>query len=123
MEAALEGERRGLETTMSDDNDNPLLDVIRRKERQLGELLELAEKQAKDKVAAARQRAITIRQEAEIIGQREAEQFYQDQINLAQAAAAQINAKTTREAEDLARRGDQQLERAVQMVIEFILPK
>jgi vacuolar-type H+-ATPase subunit H len=106
-----------------DENNNVALEVIRRKERELAEQLKDAESRAKEKLAAARVRAAEIRQEAESEGHREAEEFIHDEMTRAQQAAAVINDASTREVEQLNRRGAQQLDRAVQTVIDFISPE
>ena len=118
-----DGSKRDLQQTMSADNDNAPLDLIRRKERELAELLKDAENRAKEKLAAARARAVEIRQEAEITGQREAEQFFHDEMTRAQEARAAIDDASTREAEQLTHRGARHLNRAVRTVIDFIFPK
>jgi vacuolar-type H+-ATPase subunit H len=108
---------------MAENNDNAPLEIIRRKERELAERLKDAEHRAKESIAAARARAAAIRQEAEITGQCEAEQLYHHQISRAQEAAAAINDAGRREAEQLTRRGEKHLDRAEQIVINFIFPK
>ena len=108
---------------MAENNNNAPLEIIRRKERELAERLKDAEQRAKESIAAARARAAAIRQEAEITGQREAEQLYHHQISGAQEAAAVINDAGRREAEQLTRRGEKHLDRAEQIVIDFIFPK
>lgn len=114
--------KRTMGQKMGENNTDALLDLIRIKERELAGRLKGAENQAKEKVAAARMRAAAIRQEAEIAGQGEAEQLYQHQISRAQEAAAAINDTGRREAEQLTRRGEKHLDRAVQIVIDFIFP-
>ena len=108
---------------MNEHNVNAPLELIRRKERELVERLKDAEISAKEKLAAARARAAEIRQAAEITGQREAEQFFLDEMTRAQEAAAAIHDAGTREADELTRRGEKHLDRAVQIVIDFIFPK
>jgi vacuolar-type H+-ATPase subunit H len=108
---------------MGENNANAPLDLIRSKERKLAQLIKDAENRAKEKLAAARARAKAIRQEAEITGQREAEQFFHDEMTGAQQAAAVINDASTGEAEQVTRRGEKHLDRAGQIVIDFIFPK
>src|SRR5574341_823796 len=108
---------------MDENNANAPLDLIRSKERQLVELIKDAENRAKEKLAAARARAAAIRQEAEITGQREAAQLYQHQISRAQEITVAIYNAGRREAEQLTRCGEKHLDRAVQIVIDFIFPK
>jgi len=107
---------------MDENNRDAPLDLIRSKERELAGRLKDAENQAKEKVAAARRRAAAIQQEAEIAGQGEAEQLYQHQISRAREATAAINDAGRREAEQLTRRGEKHLDRAVQIVIDSIFP-
>jgi vacuolar-type H+-ATPase subunit H len=108
---------------MEESNDNSPLDAIRSKERQLAERLKDAEKRAKEKLAAARARATEIVREAESAAQREAEQFFHDEMMRAKETAAAINDAGIREAEQLTRMGEKQLDRAAQIVIDFIFPK
>jgi vacuolar-type H+-ATPase subunit H len=108
---------------MYENNANAPLDLIRSKERELVELIKDAENRAKEKLAAAQARAKAIRHEAEITGPREAEQFFHDEMTRAQQAAAAINDAGRREAEQLTRRGEKHLDRAEQIVIDFIFPK
>ena len=108
---------------MDDNNANAPLDLIRRKERELAERLKDAENSAKEKLAAARARAVAIRQEAEITGQREAEEFFHDEMTRAQEARAAIDDASTLEAEQLTHRGAKHLDRAVRTIIDFIFPK
>lgn len=111
-----------MSVNMDQNNANAPLDLIRSKERELVQLIKDAENRAKEKLAAAEARAKAIRQEAEITGQREAEQFFHDEMTRAQQAAAVINNASSCEAEQLTRRGEKHLDRAVEIVIEFIFP-
>lgn len=120
--AAGDGEQQDLARCMDENNDNAPLDRIRRKERELAKRLKEAENRAKEKLAVARVRAAEIRREADIGGQREAEQFFHDEMTRAQQAAAVINDASTREAEQLTGRGEKQLDRALQIVTDFIFP-
>lgn len=104
------------------DADKPL-ETIRSKERQLALRLKDAEERAKEKLAAAQARAAAIRQAAETTGQREAEQFFLDEMTRAAEATALVAKEAGREAEQLTQRGERCLERAVQIAIDFILPK
>ena len=114
--------KRTMGQKMDENNRDAPLDLIRSKERELAGRLKDAENQAKEKVAAARRRAAAIQQEAEIAGQGEAEQLYQHQISRAREATAAINDAGRREAEQLTRRGEKHLDRAVQIVIDSIFP-
>ena len=108
---------------MDENNTNAPLEIIRRKERELAERLKDAEKRAGERLVAAPARATEIRREAESAGQREAEQFFHDETTRAKETAAAINDASTREAEQLTRRGERRLDRAAQTVIDFIFPK
>jgi vacuolar-type H+-ATPase subunit H len=112
-----------MDENMGENNANTPLDLIRSKEREMVQLIKDAENRAKEKLAAAQARAKAIRQEAEIIGQREAEQFFHDEMTRAQQAVAAINDAGRREAEQLTRLGEKHLDRAEQIVIDFIFPK
>ena len=107
---------------MDENNGDAPLDLIRSKERELVQLIKDAENRAKEKLAASEVRAEAIRQDADITGQREAEQFFHDEITRAQQAAAAIDDASTREAEQLTGRGEKHLDRAVQIVIDSIFP-
>lgn len=108
---------------MDESKDNTPLELIRRKERELAQKLKEAEDKAYEKLAAARARATEIRREAESAGQREAEQIFYNEMTRAKEAAAALNDASTREAEELTLIGERHLERAVQIVIDYVFPK
>lgn len=108
---------------MDESNDKTPLELIRRKERELAQRLKDAENRAKEKLAAARERAAEIQREAESAGQREAAQFFDDQMTRLQKAAAAIGEAANRDAEHLSDMGSKHLDRAAQIIIDFVLPK
>ena len=108
---------------MDDNNANAPLDLIRRKERELAERLKHAENRAGEKVAEVRGRAAEIRKEAESAGQREAEGFFHDGITRAKDAAAAIRAAAERDVAQLECLASKHLDRAAQIVIDFVFPK
>jgi len=106
-----------------DQNDEPPLKIIRDKERELAQRLRDAELTARETLAAARARAAEIKNEAERSGQVEAEEFFREGITRVEKAAAAIGEAASRDAEQLLRIGEKQLDRAAQIVVGFIFPK
>ena len=106
-----------------DQNDEAPLKIIRDKERELAQRLRDAELTAREKLAAARARAAEIKNAAERSGQVEAEEFFREGITRVEKAAAAIGKAASRDAEQLLRIGEKRLDRAAQIVVDFIFPK
>jgi vacuolar-type H+-ATPase subunit H len=106
-----------------DQDEGAPLEIIRRKERELAQRLRDAELRVREKLAAARARAAEIKNEAERCGQVEAEEFFREGIARVEKAAAAIGEAASRDAEQLMRIGEKQMDRAAQIVVDFIFPK
>ena len=103
------------------DDSSPLVS-IREKEQELAQQIRAARGAAEAAVAQAHQRAAAIKQAAEHDGLREAEAYYRQQIDKTKQVAASMQAAGREEAHRLREAGRAALGRAVQVIIQFVLP-
>lgn len=102
-------------------DDSPLA-LIRHKEREFSQELQAARRAAQAIITQARQRATAIKQEAEGDGRRAAEAYCREELDKTERLAAHIKAAGQEEAQRLLQAGRRRLGRAVQAIIEFVLP-
>jgi V/A-type H+-transporting ATPase subunit G/H len=104
-----------------DPNPSPLA-VIREKEHELAEAIRLARERAQARLAEARARANTLREQAEREGMAHAEQFYQDGLARARAQAELVRNAGQAAAHQLRVNGTTRLAEAIEYIVRFVLP-
>ncbi|MFQ6058304.1 MAG: V-type ATPase subunit subunit G family protein [Anaerolineae bacterium] len=96
---------------------------IQEKERELARRLAEARQRADDLVARAREQATAIKDAAEREGLQEAEAFVEREVAKTREQAEEIKAAARKEAEKLHRRGEENVARAAQVILDFVLPR
>ncbi len=106
----------GSEATLS-----PLV-AIRDKERALALEIRAAQERADGKVAQARARAESLKQQAEREGVQEAEALYQQGLARAREQAQVVSAEGQAQAAKLQEAGRGRIGKAVDYILQFVLP-
>ena len=101
---------------------NPLV-AIRDQERALAQAMRAAQARAAAQIAAARARADALKQQAECDGMHDADALYQGGLARACTQAAAIEKQGQLDADALAQTGHAQIARAVEYIVEFVLPR
>jgi len=99
------------------------LNLIREKEQELARQIHAARREAEATIAQAHQRATAVKDAAERDGLREAEEYYRQEIAKTEQVAARIKSAGQEEARRLHQAGRAGLRRAVEAIIEFVVPK
>ncbi len=107
---------------MPDSQSSSPLASIRDKERRLAQEIQAAQEKAAAKVAEARARADSIRQQAEREGMQEAESLYQQGLERAREQAQVISRDGEAQAEKLRQAGLGRVGKAVDHILQFVLP-
>ncbi len=107
---------------MAEPSSSPLA-AIREKERTLANDIQAAQASAAARVAQARAEADALKQQAERDGLREADALYQDGLAKAREQAAKISADGDSQAAQLLESGRDKIARAVDHIVQFVLPK
>lgn len=105
----------------SETSPSPLV-AIRNKERALEQEIRKAAEKAEAQVAQARARADEIKQQAEREGLREAESIYQQGLAHAREQALVISQEGEAQAAKLGEAGRGRIGKAVDHILEFVLP-
>ena len=100
---------------------SPLV-IIRAKEDELAERLNAARASATDAIVAARRAAAALHDQAEREGQEAAALAYRTELQTAELQAQRIVQAGEREATQVAARGLHTLPRAVERILEIVLP-
>ncbi len=98
------------------------LAAIRDKERALAQEIQTAQEKAAARVAEARTRADSIRQQAEREGMQEAETLYQQGLERARAQAQVVSQDGEAQADKLRQAGLARIGKAVDHILQFVLP-
>ena len=101
---------------------SPLL-AIRQKELEIGERVQAAKQAAEQSLLAARHSATEMRDQAEREGRAAALARLQAELAIADVEAVQVRAQSESLADQIAKRGAQRLELAVERILEYVLPK
>jgi vacuolar-type H+-ATPase subunit H len=102
---------------------NSPLDLIRQTERGLAERLREAQCSAEQSIARARERAAEIQKSAEDEGRLEAEKFFEREMEGVEKAVAEIQAAGKEAADRLTRSGSERLDRAVEIIVDRLVPE
>ena len=106
---------------MSDSSISPIT-LIGKKEQELAKQIQAARREAEATISRARQRASSIREENERAGLREAEEYYRREIAAVEQLGSRIGASGREKAGMMREVGPQRLARALQAIMEFVLP-